>query len=111
MNTKIFKLGFGALAAVVALGSCNKEPDESNLYTFTGETIETFIEKDSTLSSFNYILNRVGLDRMMASYGQYTCYAPTNEGVAHYIDSLYNDPEATIEHNGMKPACFSASFE
>ena len=62
MNTKIFKLGFGALAAVVALGSCNKEPDESNLYTFTGETIETFIEKDSTLSSFNYILNRVGLE-------------------------------------------------
>ena len=101
MNTKIFKLGFGALAAVVALGSCNKEPDESNLYTFTGETIETFIEKDSTLTSFNYILNRVGLDRMMASYGQYTCYAPTNEGVAHYIDSLYNDSEAIIEHNGM----------
>ena len=52
MDKKIFKLCFGALATLVALGSCNKEPDESNLYTFTGETIETFIEKDSTLSSY-----------------------------------------------------------
>ena len=53
------------------------------------------------MTSFNYILTRVGLDRMMASYGQYTCYAPSNEGVALYIDSLYNDPEASIPHNGM----------
>ena len=26
--------------------SCNPEPDESDLYTFTGETIESFISKD-----------------------------------------------------------------
>ena len=101
MNKKFFKACLGMLAIMVALGACNKEPDESNLYTFTGETIETFIQKDSDLTSFNYILTRVGLDRMMASYGQYTCYAPSNEGVALYIDSLYNDPEASIPHNGM----------
>lgn len=101
MNKKFFKACLGMLATMLALGACNKEPDESNLYTFTGETIETFIQKDSDLTSFNYILTRVGLDRMMASYGQYTCYAPSNEGVALYIDSLYNDPEAAIPHNGM----------
>ena len=101
MNKKFFKACLGMLATMLALGACNKEPDESNLYTFTGETIETFIQKDSDLTSFNYILTRVGLDRMMASYGQYTCYAPSNEGVALYIDSLYNDPEAVIPHNGM----------
>ncbi|MCI6181900.1 MAG: fasciclin domain-containing protein [Prevotella sp.] len=101
MNKKFFKACLGMLATMLALGACNKEPDESNLYIFTGETIETFIQKDSDLTSFNYILTRVGLDRMMASYGQYTCYAPSNEGVALYIDSLYNDPEATIPHNGM----------
>ena len=89
------------LSFSVALTSCNPEPDESDLYTFTGETIESFIAKDSTLTSFNYILSRVGYDRMLAAYGSYTCFAPTNEGVAAYLDSLYNDPEAAIPHNGM----------
>ena len=82
-------------------GACSQTIDESNLYTATGQTVEQFISSDSTLTSFNYILQRVGLDRMMDSYGQYTCYAPSNQGVAEYIDSLYNDPEATIAHNGM----------
>ncbi len=91
-----------SLSLSFSLTSCNKEPDESDLYTFTGQTIEDFLaENDSTVSSFRYILNRVGLDRMMASYGQYTCYAPSNEGVAYYIDSLYNDSTARIPHNGL----------
>ena len=86
----------------ITLTSCNKEPDESDLYTFTGQTIQDFLtENDSTVSSFIYILQRARLDRMMASYGQYTCFAPSNEGVAKYIDSLYNDPEAIIPNNGM----------
>jgi len=90
-----------ALYMSVALVSCNPEPDESDLYTFTGETIESYIAKDSTLTSFNYILSRVGYDAMMAAYGHYTCFAPVNEGIAFYIDSLYNDADAVIPHNGM----------
>ena len=38
---------------LVTLAACNPEPDESDLYTFTGETIESFIAKDSTLTAFN----------------------------------------------------------
>lgn len=86
---------------MLAVSSCNPEPDESDLYTFTGETIESLIEQDSTLTSFNYVLSRVGYDKMMAAYGSYTCFAPTNDGIAMYCDSLYNDPEAVIPHNGM----------
>ena len=81
--------------------SCNPEPDESDLFTFTGETIESYIAQDSTLTDFNYILTRVGYDRMMAAYGSYTCFAPTNDGVKAYCDSLYNDADAVIPHNGM----------
>lgn len=91
----------GLCGLAVAIASCNKEPDESNLYTFTGQTVETFIQNDSNLTAFNYILKRSGLDRNMSTYGQYTCYAPTNEGVKLYIDSLWNDKEAVIPHNGM----------
>ncbi len=89
-------IGFAML-----LTACNPEPDESDLYTFTGETIESFIKKDSLLTDFNYILTRVGYDRVLAAYGMYTCYVPTNAGVKAYCDSLYDDTECTIPHNGM----------
>jgi len=105
MTNKIFQLTrqilMAGMGAVLTLTACNPEPDESDLYTFTGETIESFIVKDSTLTSFNYVLSRVRYDRLMAAYGTYTCFAPTNDGLKAYCDSLYDDPEAVIPHNGM----------
>jgi hypothetical protein len=98
--TRLTGMMAGAVIGMT-LTACNPEPDESDLYTFTGETIESYIQKDSTLTAFNYILSRVGYDRMMAAYGTYTCFAPTNDGVIAYCDSLYNDEEAVIPHNGM----------
>lgn len=83
------------------LGSCNPEPDESDLFTATGETAADFIKRKAELTSFNYILSRVRLDRNLSSYGEYTCFAPTNEAIQLYIDSLWNDPEAPVEHNSM----------
>lgn len=98
---KLSLVKVGLFALGLGLAACNIEPDESDLYTATGDTVETFIKSDSTLTSFNYILSRVGLDKRMSTYGQYTCYAPSNDAVEAYIDSLYNDPEAIVPHNGM----------
>lgn len=81
--------------------SCNPEPDESDLFTATGETASDYMKRKSELSSFVYILSRVGLDRNLSAYGQYTCFAPTNEAVSKYIDDLWNDSEALLPHNGM----------
>ena len=63
--TRLTGMMAGAVIGMT-LTACNPEPDESDLYTFTGETIESYIQKDSTLTAFNYILSRVGYDRMMA---------------------------------------------
>ncbi len=103
MNKNIFKIALGlVVSAAMTLTSCNKEPDESNLYTFTGQTIQDYLQaNDSIFHQFNVILQRSGYDRMMASYGQYTCYAPVNSGVEAYVDSLWNDTEAEEPHNGM----------
>ena len=103
MNKNIVKIALGvALGATVSMTSCNREPDDSNLYTFTGQTIQDYLqENDSTFHLFNIILNRSGYDRMMASYGQYTCYAPINSGVEKYVDSLYNDTLAKVPNNGL----------
>ena len=93
------------IAATIApaLTSCKEEIDESNLYTFTGETIEDYLSNRSEqFSSFNYILGRIGYDKILSAYGTYTCFAPNNQAVAEYLDSLYNDPVNTdLPHNGM----------
>ena len=104
-NNILKRLGFMlgvAVAGVTVFTSCNPEPDESDLFTATGETATDFILRKSELTSFTYILRRVGLDRNLASYGEYTCYAPVNSAITEYIDSLYNDEKAVIPHNSME---------
>ncbi|MGX8695459.1 MAG: fasciclin domain-containing protein, partial [Prevotella sp.] len=93
----------GAAAALMNVVSCKEDIDESNLYTFTGETIEDYLaNRSEQFSSFNYILGRIGYDKILSAYGTYTCFAPTNEAVQQYIDSLYDDTVNTdFEHNGM----------
>ena len=96
---------FIVMAAVVMTGlnSCSEDIDESNLYTFTGETIEDYIvNRPEQFSNFNYILKRIGYDQILSAYGTYTCFAPTNEAVTAYVDSLYDDMSKDgLPHNGM----------
>lgn len=100
LSARMFAVALAGIGLSLFTG-CNPEPDESDLFTATGETAADYIKRKSELTSFDYILNRVGLDRNLSSYGEYTCYAPTNDAVAMYIDSLYNDAEAVVPHNGM----------
>ena len=109
IHVKSLLKGIGAfvLPVCVALSSCTAEPDESNRFTFTGETVNDFLlNNDSLFSDFNYILKRSGQDRILSSYGEYTCFAPKNAAIAEYIDSLWNDKESVDDygnllHNGM----------
>ncbi len=109
MKTMNYKKFFSRLLLVAAvpvmlgLASCKEDIDESNLYTFTGETIEDFLaNRSDQYSSFNYILSRVGYDKILSAYGTYTCFAPNNKAIEEYIDSLYDDTSnKDFEHNGM----------
>ena len=58
-NKKI--VGGMAFAAFV-FAACNPEPDESSRFTETQETIGAMIDNDTSLASFNYILQRSGMD-------------------------------------------------
>ena len=81
----------GVAAVLSPFVSCKEDIDESNLYTFTGETIEDYLKnRDDQFSSFNYILSRIGYDKILSAYGTYTCFAPGNEAVAEYIDGLWH---------------------
>ena len=108
MNTTVYNKFASRLAALLMLptllfvASCKEDIDENNLYTFTGETIESYLaNRPDSFSNFNYILKRAGMDKILSAYGTYTCFAPTNDAVMAYVDSLYDDASAKIEHNGM----------
>ena len=74
---------FGALQAFT---SCSDEPDAENYYTFTGEMVSDYLDnRPEQFSDFTKVLQRSGLYGMMATYGTYTCLAPTNEAMAQYL--------------------------
>ena len=107
-NFLIFKLfNFYILAAVALLASCNEEPDGSNLFSSDQKTIAELLRDRSELTAFYRILEKGGFDKYMGTYGEYTCFAPVNEGVSAYLDSLYNDESYKIskakqKHNGIQ---------
>lgn len=78
--------------------SCKDEVDESNMYTFTGKLMSGYFEDDETLSDFCYLTKRVKLSPqsestvydLLSARGNFTCFAPTNEAVQTYLDSIYN---------------------
>lgn len=68
--------------------SCSDEPAEENYYTFTGEMVSDYLDaRPETYSEFTQILQRSGMYGMMATYGTYTCFAPTNQAVHEYLVS------------------------
>lgn len=99
---KGFKSFLLLLATTMMFTKCSENIDDSNLYTFTGQTIEDFLKDSTDYSDFNYILTRIGYNDILASYGTYTCFAPNNQAVESYVDSLYNDTlNVNLPHNGM----------
>lgn len=90
----------GVALCAAALTSCSEDIDDSNLYTFTGQTIIDYLRSDSTLTDIAKISDIAGMSDRLSAYGTYTCFAPTNKALETYIDSLYNDVKST-NHNGL----------
>lgn len=85
------------LIASVVLTSCKDEVDESDLYTFTGSTITSYLEESENYTDFAYICSKVRLSlrsestisQLLSTRGNYTVFAPTNEALHHYLDSIF----------------------
>lgn len=108
MNKNIFKKGFQlltvALVGATSLTSCYEEPDKIQPFLKDEMTIEAMINERADLSAFNAILKKCSYDKKLATYLEYTCFAPVNEGVSEYLDSLYADNNKRFLHNGIQEA-------
>lgn len=102
MKTRFFSISAVAMACLVSVmvcfTSCKDEVDQSDIYTFTGNLMSDYLEKDSTTTYFSYLTKRVKLSthsqssvyNLLSARGNFTCFAPTNDAVQQFLDSLYS---------------------
>lgn len=93
INKRFFRKSvLTAAVAVTAMGifSCSdlwSEQHPGTYYVNSGNTLATFLENHPSgqFSDFVYILKKAGVWGEMKSYGEHTCFAPTNEAVQQYL--------------------------
>ena len=84
------------LMAIVCLVSCTEDIDTSARYVFTERTIASYLEDHSQFSEYVRLLKEQKVSevsettvyQLMTAYGYYTCFAPTNDAIQLYMDSL-----------------------
>ena len=91
-------------AVPLAMSSCSDEPDTSNYYTFKGQMMSEYLTSHENYSQFTALVQRTGMMKLLSTYGEYTCFVPTNQAMANYltkkgltsIDQLSNEDCDTL---------------
>ncbi len=86
-----------AALSLFVVQSCTEDVDMSDRYTFTGETVASYLEKHEEYSDYYRLLGEVPISsrsestvlQLMSARGNYTVFAPDNNAVQMYLDSLY----------------------
>ena len=75
--------------------ACIDEVADQSLYTFTGETIFSYLAKDETgqFTELLKVIEKADMKGLLASYGSYTFFAPTNNAFYAY----YQDRKTSLE--------------
>lgn len=85
------------IAAVCTQTSCSdlwSEQHPGTYYINSGETIASFLEEGEykdDFTSFVYVLKKAGIWGELRTYGEHTCFAPTNEAFDAYMKKRYDE--------------------
>ncbi len=88
MKHTFIKIVMGCMASWVlgtVFTACSDEPDSDNFYTFTGEMASDYLKNRPEYSQFAEIVERAGLMDLLATYGAYTCFVPSNDAVDIFL--------------------------
>lgn len=105
---RIYHIAMGMLlGAATFLSSCTDNVSEDNYYTFTDETVASYCEnRPSTFSVFSQLMKDAGEETLLASYGHYTAFIPTDSAFHVYfkennisLESLSKEEKDTIIYN------------
>ena len=100
------------LVLISLIYSCKDEVDTSDIYTFKGQTISDYAKEDSSLSLFYHALtlakvkasSKSSLATLLSTRGNYTVFAPTNNAVRIFLDSIYAHEPYDIDTMSMETA-------
>ncbi|MGM9620050.1 MAG: hypothetical protein ACI3X4_01185, partial [Bacteroidaceae bacterium] len=81
---------------IATLFSCKENIDTSARYVFRERTIAGYLSEHEQFSDYVRLLkeqkvsklSETSVYQLMTAYGAYTCFAPTNEALQLYLDSL-----------------------
>ncbi len=97
MKKKI-RISLLAILSFLAVG-CTESIDNSARYVFKESTVDTYLQKHEQYSEYYKLLKMIPVSQMtktsvqqlMTARGNYTVFAPTNEAIQLYLDSLVAD--------------------
>ncbi len=70
---------------LITMGACSDDPDESNYYTFTGQMMSEYLYSHPDYSQFTALVERAGMMKLLATYGAFTCFVPTDQAIRNYL--------------------------
>ena len=84
------------MLAVAIFVGCTEDVDTSARYVFRERTIASYLEDHEQFSEYVRLLkeqkvsdvSETSVYQLMTAYGYYTCFAPTNDAIQKYLDSL-----------------------
>lgn len=111
-----------ALLGGGTLASCSDDVDDSSYYTFTGYTLASYCEETPECSTFGRLIKDTGKEPLLASYGHYTGFIPTDDAFAAYFakagityEQLTDEQKLELLNNhvirGLSTEYFTKDFE
>ncbi len=85
-----------ALLCILALNACKESIDESSRYVYKERTIADYLTTHEQFTDYVEIMKETPLSdysstsvyQRLTAYGYFTCFAPTNDAISIYMDSL-----------------------
>lgn len=93
-----------SLLIVLLQGCVDSDDVGDNFYTFTGETVGSYLEVNpDTYSEFTKAVQIADLMELLQTYNKYTCFAPTNTAMRAYyenqgVSSIEALPDSVVKY-------------
>lgn len=107
---------YGLLAGFFCLASCSDKVDRRDRYTFIGMTVTDYIRSQKNLSLFSQALakshnssnSRNTVATLLGTRGHYAVFAPDNDAIRMYLDSVYGTKAYNTDTMSEETARLSA---
>ena len=87
------------IPTMLMLFSCTEQVDTSARYVFKEHTVASYLEAHEAYSEYLTLTKKVTMSdisattvyQILTARGNYTCFAPTNEAIHTYLESLVEE--------------------